>query len=143
MAQHDLFLQGVIVVECTCIVCGKIFEGRKNARLCSDECKLRRAAAKKRQRRIENRPQKTCPICGEVFAPIGRLRKYCSYECAQGTERVRQAERRSAENDFAPAPPERKNHCTMADLARIAKEAAERHMSYGEYVRIMEARGRL
>jgi hypothetical protein len=57
----------------TCIVCGSSFEGRSNAKLCSDLC------------RQTHRPQTflICRHCSQRFGPVSHLRrKFCSTACS-------------------------------------------------------------
>lgn len=75
-------------VERTCQGCGSIFSvaawrvGKGEGQYCSRAC--RDMHAHRRQRDPANGPTAVCPICGMVYTPwkFGRVRQYCSQECA-------------------------------------------------------------
>ena len=71
----------------TCIVCGNRFEGRSNAKLCTDNC------------RRMHRPQTflTCQHCNKRFGPVERLaRKFCSQTCKVAAQTTGRSARRQA-----------------------------------------------
>jgi len=134
-----------------CPICGKEFEGRADKIYCSKKCKGEVQKAQKREKRAAEKQyrKRLCIICGEEFIPTTGAQLCCSPKCSAirkrqlGAEYERvKAQRLEAERKEQEQRSKR-GASTMDDLARIAREAAEHHMSYGEYIRLMEARGRI
>lgn len=124
-------------MEHICPICGKAFEGRADKVYCSADCKNEGQKQLKRKQREEKHGEVCiCAYCGKEFERGWRRKAYCSEHC-----------RHLATAPLVIAPKEerkpkpKKLSGTTDDLARIAREAAEHHMSYGEYVAMMDRRG--
>lgn len=134
-----------------CTICGKLFEGRADRLYCSQKCKDEAQKAKKREKRAAEKQyqKRLCIICGAEYIPTTGAQLCCSPKCSFILKRQRSAkyERIKAQRLEAERKEQeqrsRRGASTMDDLARIAREAAEHHMNYGEYVALMERRGRL
>jgi len=70
LSSRCRFCHGLAVRHC--VMCGAEFQGRSNAKLCSDRC-----------RRLHRPPTfLTCRHCGRTFGPVNHLnRVYCSTAC--------------------------------------------------------------
>lgn len=76
-----------------CSICGKEFEGRKDKKYCSDECRKEIARFKSKEYWNKNKAAsivnemitKTCKECGIAFSTNYRagIREYCSDNCAR------------------------------------------------------------
>ena len=75
---------------------------------------------------------RTCPVCGMEFTD--RTRKYCSPKCSKEGYRRRQLkyskERQEKENQLRRTEKPKEK----SQLERLAKEAREAGMTYGQYV---------
>lgn len=111
-----------------CPICGKEFDGTADKVYCSLECKAERQKERKREQRREHRDDiLVCEYCGEQFPRGHRTKRFCSKRCSELARKNWQ--------DENPEPVRKKPQSgTMADIARIAREAAEHHMSYGRYI---------
>ena len=78
--RHSEFHKGVKQPrsETKCEVCGKVFQGVKHQRFCSNACK----AKHRRESGLDN-VQVNCEVCGKAFM-TSRFKKckFCSRECA-------------------------------------------------------------
>ena len=117
-----------------CDNCGKEFTPRiGNQRFCSRKCSdLKWQADRAAARRASLRVRK-CAQCGKEFQPRTGNQIYCCRSCGIV------ANREEAKRFYpAPAPPEKnaakKNTENMREIARLAKNARERGVSYGRYV---------
>lgn len=75
---------------CTCVVCGKQFEGRKNSKLCNgDKCRKEYNNIKYHENAIikhdKNASAIHCKECGKLFAPSYgcKRRSFCSDKCSK------------------------------------------------------------
>lgn len=116
----------------TCEVCGKEFQPYGTQKYCSKECAKWALGKRERARRGNAIRPKTCPTCGTIFRPTQQNRYYCSKECAQEG-----ASRRSLAKTYSPRAgvtvyrPENELH-------RLAVEARQHGLSYGQYVAMKE-----
>lgn len=75
-----------------CLVCGKDFYvplARKNAKYCSDECRIKR---------LNVTEKKKCIVCGKNFATTYHNKKYCSRECGRRGQKFLPRKDRRREN---------------------------------------------
>lgn len=79
----------------------------------------------------------TCKECGKVFLQSDIRQVYCSVSCAK--KYGRKADAASAPT-FDPDRMMRKGKDKTKDVIRIAAEAREHGMSYGQYVAYLEGR---
>ena len=91
--------------EAKCVICGKIFiAGARNAKYCSNECKItaERERAREREKKGSNfhsdynleYPPKICVICGKEFVPRSPMQKTCSEECSKENRYLTRKRRR-------------------------------------------------
>lgn len=76
----------------TCIVCGRIVEGR--GKYCSQRC-VNDAYMERRRQRHEAQLQKVCAVCGKPFTAKRVDAEYCSPACKQSAYRRRVTDNRS------------------------------------------------
>lgn len=83
---------------------------------------------------------RTCPVCGMEFTD--RTRKYCSPKCSKEGYRRRQLkyskERQHEEKENQLRRTEKPKE--KSQLERLAKEAREAGMTYGQYVALEYAK---
>jgi uncharacterized Zn-finger protein len=78
-----------------CAYCGKEFYHNRKKKYCPDnDCMSHAITERAKQRRIENKTEKTCPFCGKIFIPVG-TQQYCSPDCAREASNKKQREKRS------------------------------------------------
>ena len=126
----------------TCPICGKTFEVdvfKTTQVYCSEECKEIGRKAKAKEYRDSHRAPKTaktgiCPVCGKEFERGAKQagRKYCSKECYKLANRPSNRPKQQIQPFTLPKRVYRNK------LHRLAGEALEHGLSYGQYVAMLE-----
>ena len=92
--------------ECTCVVCGTVFEARKvEVKTCSPKCKRVLLALDTKERtgvsvQYRQYALRSCEVCGAVYEPSSPSQKSCSVKCW----RILDLRRREARKVASPAP---------------------------------------
>ena len=109
-----------------CKRCGKEFEPYGRQLFCSVEC---RETERKAKLNAHRPMQKTCVVCGAVFAPFNDRQVYCSKSCCsrknnEEVRRIRQQKRTELKPKSKPGVP----------IKDVVKAAMASGMTYGKYV---------
>ena len=111
-----------------CDRCGKIYTPRTTIqRFCSEKCRELYWQAEHAQKRKESIQPYKCEYCGKEFVPRARNQVYCSRQCG-----------RAASRRLYTEPPKKEEKVVnktenMREIARIARSAREKGLSYGRY----------
>lgn len=79
--------------------------------------------------------EKICPMCGGTFTQPekGRTKKFCSSRCRNF---YNMGDKTYLEKEFEDEKPKRKVHAGSS-ISEICREAKKAHMTYGQYVAVM------
>jgi predicted nucleic acid-binding Zn ribbon protein len=79
------------VTEHVCVVCGKTFAGRRNAKYCSDKCRMKLYRETREQANLKLIVKKICPACGTEFETRKTNKIYCGSDCSKKAIKHRRA----------------------------------------------------